>query len=160
MIRRRGEDGPGEREQSADRGVAANEVEHGPLIPNTGAADRKSDDRAPMVLELATRPTLDGPVTRTMNPRGHIIRHEVSVANERLYRQNSHIVEFSHDPPAILLRFLVQCGDELECRGIGANEDSPLVAILYERIEPFLAGARSHPDYRHLSIESDQLLRD
>src|SRR5690349_18415845 len=81
------------REQRLTRRELAYKVEHGRMPPGLGAAQREAGDGSHVVLELARIRAFDGPVTRIVHPRRHLVGDELAAADEEFDRENAHVFE-------------------------------------------------------------------
>ncbi len=50
-----------------------------------------------MVLELAGEATLDGPMSRVVDARRHLVRNQAPLDDEELDGQHPHVLELLHD---------------------------------------------------------------
>ena len=63
-------------------GSFADEVEHRGVTDRERGAERKADDSAEMIFELACERPFDGPVAGIVDARGHFVGEEFSVLFE------------------------------------------------------------------------------
>ena len=98
-------------QQPLPAGHLAEKIDHCRVSEGSGAAEWQAADGAQMVLELAGHATLDGPMSRVMHARRHLVRDEASLDDEELDGQHPDVLERAHDALDI------GSGGALESRG-------------------------------------------
>src|SRR5580765_5104942 len=81
------------REETLARRERADEVDHHRVTPRSGRPERKPEDRAEVVLELARLGAVDRPVPGVMDTRGKLVREQLAADVEELDREHSDVVE-------------------------------------------------------------------
>jgi hypothetical protein len=71
----------------------ANQVDHGTVTGWSGGAERKAEDRAQMVFELAGDRPFDGPVAGIVNARRHFVSEEAALVLEKLDGQHADVLQ-------------------------------------------------------------------
>ena len=141
--------------------LPADHVDHRDVLPDADAAERKSTDRAQVVLELARLRALDRPVPGVVHARRHLVaeqrRRSRGTARSRA-RRRSRVVPRS--PRACASAGAWSSPVELRRRRVRHAQDPVAVVVLDERVAPQLAVGRAHGDDRQLAVERHERLQD
>src|SRR6266566_1736030 len=111
-----------------------------------------------MILELTGLCSLDRPVTRVMNARGHFVRKQCPVDGKELQREHSHVVEAVHYPPTVLDCKGRDLGCDTRCGRNRLSQNSLAVEVLDRRIKNLAAARVPDSDHGKLMLEINVLL--
>ena len=151
----------GQTQRLLNRAGLADDVDHGaPRADGTRAAQRKTDQRAHMVLELAGVGPLDAPVAGIVHPGRHLVGHQSVGGVEQLQRQHAHIVEPFHQPAQVALRRLFRVGIHIFRRRAGQPQNALVMHILHQRPEHHLPVPSTGGQHGQLPLEGHEPLHD
>ena len=146
----------GNREQALARRDSSDEVDHDAPTARLGRAERETEDRAQVILELARLGTVDRPVARCC-ARAERTRSRAAPRRRRRARPRARRRSrarrgaASRSPPPHAAAHQAQAPRH--------GEDPAAVLVLGERIEGGLARRAPHRDDRQLALELDDSLR-
>src|SRR6185437_15020560 len=119
----------------------SDEVDHSRMAARSRLAERQSHDGAQVVFELTGHRPLDGPVSRVMYTRGHLVGHQPSAAHEKLDGEHSHVREGLEHTRETHRRRPAQA--RRAPGGDGQAQDALAVVVAIQRIDDDAAIARA-----------------
>ena len=94
----------GNREQALVRRDSSDEVDHDAPAARLGRAERETEDRAQVILELARLGAVDRPVPGVVHARSELVRQELPAGVEELDREHADVAELVEETRRDLLR--------------------------------------------------------
>ena len=141
-------------------GRFTDQIEHCRGADRERRAERKTDDRAQMIFELAGECTFDRPVTGVVDARRHFVGEEFSILFEEFDGENADVLEFVEDGACSLLGGALDCRIEMRRGSERETKDSAAMMIFDERVEGGFAGAGAHGDDAEFARERDEFFKN